>query len=184
MCVIRHTVKWNSNSTEIGTALHVPSDHLSPEPGKDNHVPRAKPTAFPQPVQWLACISCRRLFSSLNNWQGIWAALREEDNFTDFWFWSYWRMTDDEKKELEFPNYGKEFSRNVDEMKQWWWIPSTGKYLYTCAHTCCIWIKPDLTHTHTFFPFRGLDKAKWLSRKNSYFQFQHCYLRELGHLAK
>lgn len=69
VCVIGYTVKWNSNSTERDTALHDPSDHLSSEPGKDNHVPRAKPTAFPQAIQWLACISYRRLFSSLNNWQ-------------------------------------------------------------------------------------------------------------------
>lgn len=93
VCVIRHTVKWNSNSTERGTALHVPSDHLSPEPGKDNNVPRAKPTAFPQPVQWLACISYRHLFSFLNNWQGIWAALREEEELWTslqiFWFWCH-----------------------------------------------------------------------------------------------
>lgn len=120
VCVIRHTVKWNSNSIERGTALHVPSDHLSPEPGKDNNVPWAKPTAFPQPVQWLACISYRRLFSSLNNWQRIWAALREEEELWTslefFGLWFHWRMTDEEKKSQNSPIMAK----SLAGMFMWW----------------------------------------------------------------
>jgi len=54
---------------------------------------------FPQPLQWLACISYRHLFSFLINWQRIWAALREEEelwsSFQIFWFWCNQRMTDE-----------------------------------------------------------------------------------------
>lgn len=59
-------------------------------------------------------------------------------------------MTDDEKKEPEFPNYGKEFSRNVDEMKQRRWMLSTGKYLHTCTHMLYMNQARPHTHAHIF----------------------------------
>lgn len=60
--------RYKSYPTERGMALRVPSDHLSPELGKEKQAPRAKATA-PQSIQWLAWISYRCPLLSISDWE-------------------------------------------------------------------------------------------------------------------
>jgi len=62
------------------------------------------------------------------------------------------------RKEPEFPNYGKELNRNVDVMKQWRWVLSTGKYLHTCAHTHTLYMNQVRPHTNAQFFLSGVLK--------------------------